>query len=360
MNACIYHCLILLFHSLCFIDFHSTVDKMSDVQQKAKKNVDTLKADLKNMPVDMRLFTLSMRSLYSTDAVGGQSEAAQKFRKLRDDTRHDGVIYLRCLLPLTMKYVGLLKDYFDYYASLGFDDWKKYLSDVVAHVKASQQVAQFLLENHKTMMTSLKKREDEAKIIMKELKDLEAQYEASAKKLARKGKTEKFWAIPLALIPFVGVIASAVITAFGDTDVAKAMAEVQESKIDEAGSVVIAHTIIPAIESFLKGLSGAAGYFQVVEEDLKDFEGKAETGEKDPSKLYFSLMKHDAQDIQSLCDDFLAVLPDVQTDFAALPQKDTDTNYVDTWLKNKEEEIKANAEKQLLEVFKQVFKQLAP
>ena len=350
--------MIPLFQSSHFIDFHSIVGKMSDVQQKGKQHVADLKTDLNSMPVNMRMFTLSMRALYSTDAVGGQFEAAVQFRKLRDDTRDDGVIYLHCLLPMTMKFVGLLKDYFDYYAALGFDDWKKYLSDVVAHVKKSQEVGKFLLENHKTMMISLKKRQDQAKVIMKKLKDLEAQYEATAKKLEKKGELERLWAIPLAFIPEVGDIASVILTAFGDSDIAKAMAMIQQSKIDEAAALVVEHTLIPAIQDFLKGLSAAAGFFQVVEEDLKDFGGKAETAEDDPSKLYFLVMKHDAQSIQNLCDDFLAVLPDVQTDFAALPQKDTDTNYVDTWLKNKEEEIKANAEKQLLEVFKQVFKQL--
>ena len=334
---------------------------MSDVEQRAKKNVDALKTNLKNMPVDMRLFTLSMRSLYSTKIVGDQSEAAQMFLKLREDMRHDGLIYLHCLLPLTVKFVGLLRDYFDFYASLGFSDWKTYLSDVVAQVKKSEVVGKFLLNANTIMKISLMKREDQAKIIIKELKGLEKEYEASAKKLKAKGEEEKSWAIALAYIPGIGEIASDILKAVGDSDVAKAMAEIKQSKIDEAASMVIAHTLIPAIQSLiLNGLSGAAGFFQVVEENLKDFDGKAKTADlakDDPCKQYFLLMKHDAPIIQSLCDDFLAALPDVETDFAVLPKKDTDKNDVDAWLKNKEKEIKANSE-ELWNVFKQVFKQL--
>ena len=330
-----------------------------DIQKEAKVNIDSVKKNLTSMPMNMRFFTLSMRGLYSKDAVGGQSEVAVKFRKLRDDTRDDGVLYLHCLLPMTMKFVRLLNEYFDFYAALGFDDWKTYLSDVVKHVQKSQDVAQFLLDIHKSMMTSLKKSEDKAAVIMQELKTLEQRYEKEAKRLQAEAKHDNTWAFALAFLPGIGSIASAILSSKGQTALAQAMADEQESKIDEAAAVAVKHTLIPAIQHFLNGLSAAAGFFQVVESHLKTFEDFAKEGEDDPMKLYFLMMKHESETIQGLCDDFLAVLPDVQTDFAALPTKDTDHNYVDTWLKDQEKKISAKEKKELQEVLKDVFKQLA-
>jgi hypothetical protein len=68
---------------------------MSDIQRKTAGNgVIDLKENLKEMPRDMHIFSLSMRALYTDRAVGCTStDAACKFRKLRDDTRNDAIWY---------------------------------------------------------------------------------------------------------------------------------------------------------------------------------------------------------------------------------------------------------------------------
>jgi hypothetical protein len=44
-------------------------------------------------------------------------------------------------------------------------------------------------------------------------------------------------------------------------------------------------------------------------------------------------MSKEAEEMKSLCQAFYAALPDVRTDFAAIPSEGTDQNYVDKWLK---------------------------
>ena len=86
---------------------------MSDIQIKVKDEVHNLKENLKEMPKNMHIFSLSTRALYTNKAVGTSTDAARRFRKLRDDTRQDAMVYLKCILPISIKFVASIKDYFD-------------------------------------------------------------------------------------------------------------------------------------------------------------------------------------------------------------------------------------------------------
>jgi hypothetical protein len=89
---------------------------MSDIQRKTAENgVLDLKENLKEMQKNMHIFPLSMRALYTDKAVGTSTDAACKFRKLRDDTRNYAMVYLKCILPISTKFVMSIKEYFANY-----------------------------------------------------------------------------------------------------------------------------------------------------------------------------------------------------------------------------------------------------
>lgn len=50
-------------------------------------------------------------------------------------------------------------------------------------------------------------------------------------------------------------------------------------------------------------------------------------------------MNKQAKDMKSICQVFYAVLPDVRSDFLAIPTEGTDQNYIDKWLKEQKKTI---------------------
>lgn len=50
-------------------------------------------------------------------------------------------------------------------------------------------------------------------------------------------------------------------------------------------------------------------------------------------------MNKEAKDMKSICQVFYAVLPDVRTDFLAIPSEGTNQNYVDKWLEKQRKMI---------------------
>jgi len=298
------------------------------------------KQTLQGMPTDMRLFSLTMRSLYADKAVGTKAEASQKFRKLRDETRDDAMVYLKVILPLSTKFVSSISEYFEYYEALKFDEWCEAISDILEETVCYRQITEAVLQMHEDFLVPLKKREDQAKIIITEFRDLQTKFEKMKGELEGKAGTKRTWAIVLAFIPVVNLIACPLLSVSAQSDFAEAVAKGEESKIHEAAALAVSTALIPALSAFIEGIRKAAALFSVMENDLRRFEGKAKRGTESPKQAYFSLMKNQAKDMKSICQSFYAALPDVRTDFRAIPEEGTDQNYVDRWLGKQKKIIK--------------------
>ena len=96
--------------------------------------------------------------------------------------------------------------------------------------------------------------------------------------------------------------------------------------------MAVSEALIPALENFITGIKKAAGFFSVMEQEFINFENTASNDDDDPKKVHCMVMKKEARDMKSICQSFYAVLPDVRTDFQAIPTQGTDQNYVDQWL----------------------------
>lgn len=310
------------------------------ISQSAGKEVLGLKEIIREMPTDMRLFSLAMRSLYAENAVGSNSATAGKFRKLRDDTRNDAIVYLKGVLPLSTKFVTSISEYFEYYEALEFEEWKDMLSDILKETVGYRQLSEALVEMHESILVSLKKRQDEAKIILQEFKGLQQEFEKKKRELEEKAALKRDWAIGLAFVPYVSAIAIPLLAASAHSNTVEAIAKGAESQIQESASLVVSNTLIPALENFIDGLHNAAGFFSIVENELKKFEGQAHKSQEDPKKLYYKMMNNEAKEMKSICRAFYAMLPAVRTDFEAIPTEGTDQNYVDRWLEEQRKVIK--------------------
>ena len=94
---------------------------MGVIEEKTRDELKALGWKIKEMSADMRIFSLTMKSLYAKKAVGTNVHLAKILRKLRDQTRDDAIVYLKGILPNSSKFVSLISEYFEYYEALDFD-----------------------------------------------------------------------------------------------------------------------------------------------------------------------------------------------------------------------------------------------
>ncbi|XP_078356335.1 uncharacterized protein LOC144641167 [Oculina patagonica] len=315
---------------------------MAAIQNKIENDVVELREELESMSVNMRLFSLSMRSLYVENAVGTNAAAAHKFRQLRDDTRNDAMVYLKGVLPLSTKFVSAISEYFEYYEALTFEEWSEMIRDIHEEVVNYKKLCVTLLKMHDEMLVTLKERGDQAKIIVTELKDLQEEFEKKKMELEATAESRYRWAFVLFWIPVIGQIAAPLLATNAKSCLADSVAKGKQAQIQEAAAFTVNQSLIPAIEAFIDGIKKAAGFFSIMEEELCKFEGKAEKSIEEPKRFHYIVMNKEARDMKHSCQSFYAVLPDVRTDFLAIPTEGTDGNYVDRWLEKQKQIIQDN------------------
>ncbi|XP_028399618.1 uncharacterized protein LOC114523011 [Dendronephthya gigantea] len=308
--------------------------------QPISENINKLKETLNEMPENMRLFSSSLRVLFSKETdVSGDSDSAKKFRELRDATKEDAMVYLRTNLSMTTYFVRSIEKYFDKYEFLSFEEWGETLPEILEETRVHKKLAHEMLEKYEKLMVPLKKREDEARVIMKEFKDLQRDYICQKQELEAKAQKKRRWAYGLAFIPGVNLIASPWLGLSSKGDKSKANSKMVLSKASGASALTVAETLLPALTSFVEDLRNAAKFFSTIEQELQSFEGRAKKSETFRKRLHYKAMCNAAKTMKFNCRSFYNVLPSVLNDFSEIPFVGNDNNCLERWLEENLEEI---------------------
>lgn len=285
--------------------------------KSTKDTVVELRQQIQSMTINIRSFSTSISSLYGEKSVKWYTDAGRQLRKLRDETRNDSMVYLNSVLPISTQFVASVSEFFGYYEGMEYDKWREMLPYILKKTVGYRQHGEKLLQMHEDILVRLKRRQGEAKLVAREMRDLKNEYERKKKELEDTASTKQGWAIGLAFVPFVNLVASPALAAAASSDLHEAAANGALAANQEAAALTLSSTLIPALEDFINGIRMAAGFFSVMEQELRKFEGKGETAKR----LHYHVMKVEAADMKSSCLAFRAILPHVRNDLAAMKEK---------------------------------------
>ena len=300
-----------------------------------------LTTNLTSLPVHMRLFSLSMRSLFTDKAVGSSSSTAGRFRELRDRTRNDAVAYLQGVLPVVKGCVADIIEYFEYYEFLSMDEWWENIHIIIEETKGFKEACHAVIRMHEEMMTDLNIRQDEAKILVSEMSLSGTRFEQMVDECKASSDSKQKWAIALAFVPVVNIVATPLLFNAAKKDLEESVAHQKNSGIEFAAAKVVSEVLVPALQNFIDALNQIAGFFEVVHEAHIAFQrrGEAVSALESPKILHYKMMRSKAGEIKGHCNKFFAVLPAIRADFEAIPREGTDQNYVDRWLEKQKKII---------------------
>lgn len=289
---------------------------MGDITKSTRATVVEVREQIQSMSTNIRSFSTSMRSLYDQERVE-YTEAGLKFKKLRDDTRNDSMVYLKGVLPTSTQFVTSVSEFFGYYEAMEYNKWREMLPYIISKTVGYRQHGERLLQMHEDMLIRLKKRQGEASLVATELRDLKEMYERKRREFEDTASTKAGWAIGLAFVPFVNLIASPALAASSRSNMESAAINSTLAANQEVAALKVSTILIPALQAFINGIKMAAGFFSVMEQELRKFEGKGEQAKF----LHYKLMKVEARDMKSTCQTFRAVLPHVKNDLSAMKEK---------------------------------------
>jgi len=289
--------------------------------------VEELRRSMVKMPKQMTDFSRGLRLLYAEYAVSGAGEAAS-FRKIRDAVRQDADIYCKKVLPLANMVVLNISQYFDNYLALDFEDWQDNLDDIIEEVEEYEKACEVLSHLHKSLMTTLKKRSDEAKVSIVEMKELSEKLRKRVNELKDTAREKEdtadtwdMWGAILAL-PTFGLITAIAANQVSDYHseakkcLAQAVANQANAEINTKAALLTQEVLIPSVEAFLEGLSVCQAFFAISKGELIKMrnQGTTATGKRDtPAKMkrHFTIMKKNGEKVDAACKAFISCIGEV-------------------------------------------------
>jgi hypothetical protein len=300
---------------------------------KLANSLDDISSDLKYFSSSMR--SLSIETSQNTDLT---DETCKSIVELQHHTRDDAKLFIKVILPLTTNFVSFIKNYFELYKALSFDDWCKNFQTFLEKAKLQKEFAQTLVMMYEDMTARIKRRQDKATVMKKGYRIKKDQYDAIAEESKASAKTKKYWKIGLAFVPGVNLIACPLLYKSQSKDMKRASEHEGKSKDQQVAADVVEEHLIPSLSSFIEGLKGAAGFFQIREEELKSLHGKK--GMESFQREHYKLIRSNFDKMHRSFVRFYDVLPDIRTDVRALEDGDTQQNHIDEWLEKMLAEIK--------------------
>ncbi|XP_063959164.1 uncharacterized protein LOC135154871 [Lytechinus pictus] len=287
-------------------------------------NASDFESKLGIMTKDIGDLSMAMYYLGSHEPIRGYGRDIEDFRELQDSTRLDAVVYVKGVLPVATKFVSKTSDIFHLYKDLDYKDWYKRLEYIIQEVKRCKALSQTLLAMHEELLVSLKRNEDQAKIIIEKFRNLQREYRDRETEYETTADRKKKWAIGLAFVPGVNLIASTILKVRSRRDREKALnwavlRRSEERKIEESYK-----SLIPNLQRFIRSLEDTAGFFQGMEQELEEYECKYSHVRKSKNKLYFTMMKFQATTICDKCEKFSSAP-------LAIPTTQDDVRHVRKW-----------------------------
>ncbi|XP_068692912.1 eukaryotic translation initiation factor 5B-like [Montipora foliosa] len=173
-------------------------EKKTLVQRDA---VVDLRKQINGMTKNIQVLSALMKTLYEDENLG------INLRKLRDDTRDDAMVCLKDILPLSVGFVSCVTHYFENSGTLEYDQWCRLISRILEKTIGYRQLSERIRQRYEDSLVPLKKRQYQAKLVQAEMRKRREEFQRRQRELEDTARTKRKWAIVLAFLPIVNIIA---------------------------------------------------------------------------------------------------------------------------------------------------------
>lgn len=288
------------------------------------KSLDEFGNDIIKAAEMLQVATLSLRSLYVVNA-----SSVDSFVKLRKKINNEAKVYSKNVLPTSNELIRIINKLCNYYIYSDLDDFKIYFESFVRITMRGAEECDLTLKLNKKIIVEFKNNEDEVAKVLEQLESKTKEYEQKKKELMNSANVKLDWAVGLALIPVVNVIAGPIIYLNGKKNIINAIAESEEELLTVAAAEAIKGPLITSITTLINTFNNIAKFFLVLTNELNNI-----IDDDDKRAVHFEIVKNKCHDIRNACQHYFSQIPDAMTNLDAIPD-DFDNNYVKEWLLKK-------------------------
>lgn len=290
------------------------------------ESLEKFRSEIVKAAENLQVATLSLRSLYVVN-----SSSVESFVKLRQKITNEAKVYSTTVLPTSNDLIRTIRSFFDDYRYVNIYkyNFKDYLNYFTREANDVVDVCKLTLELNKSILVEFKKSEDEVIRVLDQLESETKVYEQKKKELIKSSNVRLKWAIGLALVPVVNVIAGPILYIKSNKDLVSAIAESEEKLLTVAAAEAIKGPLIMSITNLVSAFNYISGLFIALADELTKL-GDDKLGDDELIAMHYKIVENKRAVIVEACDTYFSKVPDAETNLQAIPD-DYDKNYVEEW-----------------------------
>ncbi|CAG8622927.1 12174_t:CDS:1 [Dentiscutata erythropus] len=255
--------------------------------------------------------------------------SVEDFTKLRRSVTTSAKIYCNYVMPFSGLVIQNMKLFLDDYTNFSLEEFEKHIYDKKDKAEQYGKVCNFTLDLHQNLLTDFIKTHNMAIEAYNTLKLKCEELKEEKDKLKRKHDIAAGFAIGLALIPYVNLVASPLAGYKAHKYKKKAIDKKEESFLAAEAAQGIKDYLMDSIHNYIAAMKEISGFFKVIEADLCSL---VEHHEHDKIKKHYLKVKAISSRISKSCDSYTRSIPECEASLQAI-NNGYDKNYVQEWIR---------------------------
>lgn len=260
------------------------------------------------MGQEVKQFSQHLASLYNGQIQVPNTTEGREYCRLRNEVATQGLIYCNFVMPINRTCISKLQMYAEMYEYMDFNKWRQNISLVREQTETFYNFFSALLYIHEELLlngarSSKSKVETLGQNLQRERTSLQTEIKE------KKGPIGAWW---LMAVPIVNVVALPFVTAaqVANSKNVNSLRERHDMtlKVENA----INGKLIPGLENYINGLISITSFFQVMKEELNQFNYYSRNEEE----MFFNILRQKANEIKGVCRRFISVIPEVTHNFS--------------------------------------------
>ncbi|KAJ8023566.1 hypothetical protein HOLleu_36039 [Holothuria leucospilota] len=294
----------------------------------------------------MRIFSSRMRDLYAGDTFGSHLSTGKMFTQLRNETRRNALVYFT-IIPSFELIIKSIYTFFSNFEDKSYDDWSVRFDIFATELKASKERSYFVKYMHEEIAKSFKTIKDHCQIPYTQwIRRPDKSHRMKERwEMTQSVFRKVFWPLVgfsnFLVINYFNVCNSICVEVIFTTFVTflewlawtqcqrffndYVDTEYEEDEVEHMRETI--EIVSSALGKFMDGFYTVVNFFTTIGGEIIRLMklGRAKDQEL---RTHFEVFKEKAKDIKRSCRNIIGIVPNIKSDFVAIPTEDKERLYV--------------------------------
>jgi len=250
---------------------------------------------------------------------------------LKKSILRDANTYRFAVFPVAKESVEHAKDYMDYFIVLDKHHVLTIAEELIGGAHECHKLISICADMHTAMNSHFKRHQDRMDKILSKFELQKRHLDEKIENLRKRARTKENWALGLAFIPGVSLIATPILAKQADAYYKEAQAAQEEKQLIVNATHVLRAVLATALSNYVEAMNIYASTFQLIAGEIKGFMKNLHNYRETEKDAFFLMCSVKGKAVKQACEIYISKVTDAEANLMSLPET-SEKNYVQEWL----------------------------